>query len=163
MSAVIHKTQKVASNVQRKLIILDLDGVLWERSGKRASFNPGIKKFIRECYKIANVGFFTSSTQKNVEEPLRRLLTRQQWQRTIFRWYRPQCTLSPTPEKPWATVKKLDNVLAAFPYYQNSAIAMVDDSPTKMVCNPVANVVIRKPGQPLSELMEDIKACLAKQ
>lgn len=129
---------------RKKLIVLDLDGLLWNRKGRRVSIDPEAKSFISKCFKCADVGFYSSSTSKNVLAPLKALLTDKQQSQMSFFWDRSMCVLNPTIEVPYGTLKPVNRIRRLIPKYRNADIVIVDDSPSKMTSNRAESVVIRK-------------------
>lgn len=148
----IHSAQN-----RRDLIILDLDGVLWQRNRKQVVLHPGVRSFLEACYEIADVGYFTSSMLENVESQLHELLTEEQRRDTVFLWDRTYCVPMKLPGRPYGTAKEIQKVLNTFPQYKGGRVLFVDDSPYKMILNPPQNVVIYRLGQSLHSLLDDIK------
>lgn len=141
----------------RSLIILDLDGVLWQRNRKQVVLHEGVQEFLARCYAVADVGYFTSSTLANVEEPLNNLLTPQQRRDTVFIWDRSYCVPMKMPGRPYGTAKEIRKVLDAFPRYRGQKVVFVDDSPYKMILNPAQSIVIYDSSQSLLSLFDTIQ------
>ena len=159
---IILHTPSVTGKKLRKLLILDLDGVLWERTRKQVALSIGVYEFLSACYKEAEVAYFTSSTMENVEGALRKLLTDEQLRATVFVWDRAHTVPFRTPKTPWGTAKTISSVLEEFPQYKGHHIIFADDSPTKMILNPLENVVIYRQVETLEELLVKIKRRFTK-
>ncbi len=138
------------------LIVLDLDGVVWERNGRNISPTDGVHEFLAKCFEIAKVGFYTSSAYKNVVSGLHDLLTPEQEEETAFLWTRNMCEKAPTKDKPHGTQKPLIKIYKRFKCYGPLTTVIVDDSAEKMLQNPPNNTVIVVAGEELESTFSKI-------
>src|SRR5665811_811435 len=58
-------------------------------------FRPETRIFLKKCYEIAQVGFWSSTTEINASKILKYILTNEQWNKTKFFWYRDRVSLDP--------------------------------------------------------------------
>lgn len=95
---------------QRQLLVLDINGLLCRKVKKYSEehiqvdlqlqsygvkLRPGYRKFLTRCYTKYDVAFFTSTTQRNAEIILKKLLTKKQFKQVKFVWYRDRTYLDP--------------------------------------------------------------------
>lgn len=169
------------ATMSRKLIVLDINGVLCTKTQDNVEKNEGIKlatynvifrpeyrKFLNFCYENYDVGFFSSTTYKNASLILKKLLTPEQYKKTVFMWFRDRTVLDPDfnkdPEiKQFDTIKRLsdiiDNPIVNHDRrynYQNTVL--IDDSQRKTRFNDPFNIVIVPPydGSKEDDILESI-------
>ncbi|RNF14487.1 uncharacterized protein Tco025E_05819 [Trypanosoma conorhini] len=113
------------------LLVLDLNGVLVSRG--RGSFvdRPGVAEFIKFVMNNFVVAVWTSGLERTSNPIIDKVLDGFQ-DRLLFRLYRDSCTMWPTPEKPYRTIKDLQRIFDAYPksFHAVNTI-IVDDSPDK--------------------------------
>lgn len=154
----------------RGLIVLDMNKLLCDKiyqfdGTKKPDFetivvnthftvfiHPAARAFLEFCFQMADVGFWTSTTKRNAAPILEHLLTEEQKQKTVFRWYRDRTRLHPRFRKDsdilhYQTVKKLKDVwtcptINAMRCYSAANTVICDDDPQKLEVNDPANVVI---------------------
>lgn len=134
-----------APSTPPRLIVLDLDGVLWTRERRAVKHTEDVDLFLQKCFMVADVGFYTSSSYKNVSAALKELLSPEQFEMKAFMWTRKMCDKAPTPESPYATQKPLRKVYQHFARskgYGPHTTVIVDDSSEKVACNPAGNCVV---------------------
>lgn len=136
----------------RPLIVLDLDGVLWERFSREVKFADDARQFLTSCFRVADVGFYSSSTFRNIIEAYTELLTDEQQEQAAFLWTRNMCERDETSTNTHATVKPLSKVFAKYPQYNASRTVFVDDSESKMAPNDSENVIIKAADESLSSV-----------
>lgn len=145
-----------------KLLILDINGVLCCKVNKNSNINlqmqtinlnnytvilrPGCREFLEYCYKNYNVGFYSSTPFYNANAILNILLTKEQHQNTIFKWYRDRTHIDPENKK-FGTIKKIEDIFdnpvinEKFLYSYNNTI-LCDDSFSKTRFNNYKNIII---------------------
>lgn len=156
LEAYSRRLSKNSTRKRKKLIVLDLDGVLWNRKGKRVSMQNGARDLIEKCFAIADVGFWTSSTSRNVWAPLEALLTKKQQRKMAFFWDRSMCLKSPSLSLPYATRKPIRKIRKLLPKYKDAEIVFVDDTASKMIDNDPKCVVIQTPDMTFTDTLERI-------
>ncbi len=164
---------KVLGQLDRPLIVLDLNGVLCyrHRCSKKAMrylpkfglenfkvgahmvyLRPFAKEFIKYCLDNYHLGFLTSTTKKNAEPILKRLIPKEDWSKVKFFWYRDHTQADPeigtnplTPNH--STIKKIDEILASKEInpdgiYNYHNVTICDDSKRKLRFVPPKNYVL---------------------
>ncbi|KAL1531681.1 hypothetical protein AAHA92_31795 [Salvia divinorum] len=150
-----------AGHMQKKLLVLDLNGLLVDISSyipynydpdaiimKKAVFRrPHCDDFLTFCFQKFNVGFWTSRTKRNME-PLLDFLLGYNKTRLLFHWDQSHCTDSgyytiDKKNKPLLlkNLKKLwDKCEPGLPWetgvYNESNTLLLDDTPYKALTNP---------------------------
>ena len=147
----------------RRLIVLDLDGLLWSRKGKRILMKKGVEEFLNHCFSMGDVGFWTSSTSKNVWPALEGLLTQEQRQNMAFFWDRSMCLRSPSIHLPHGTRKPIRKIRKLLPKYMDAKIVFIDDTESKMSDNAPENVIIQDPSMQFDETLRLITKRFIKQ
>ena len=146
---------KVADlSIQKKLIILDLNGLLISReyvkdrtkkppkNAKRAGnffvyFRPGLNEFLTVIFKRYDVAVWSSACKHNVDM-LCKLVFKERIDQLVFIWYQNQCTKEEHPDKKMKNIKPLyckDLKKVRFKYVNYLHILMLDDSKHKMKLN----------------------------
>ncbi|KAJ3346908.1 hypothetical protein GGF32_007218 [Allomyces javanicus] len=145
----------------RYLVILDLNGCLLARPSreeqKHARDSPfemppriaTVKKkpvYVRPhasefakfalCMPNVDVGVWTSAMPDNAARLAELALGKSVLDQLLFLWGRDKCTLDATGDSPWATVKDLHKVYAAYPHYSPATTLIVEDSLFKCRLNP---------------------------
>lgn len=120
------------SNVRRAfLLVLDLNGVLVARG--RGSFidRPGVEEFISFVMNNFVVAVWTSGLERTSNPIIEKVFDGYQ-DRLLFKLYRDACTVVPTDDKPYRTIKNLQRIFDAYPksFHAVNTI-IVDDSPDK--------------------------------
>lgn len=113
---------------------------------------PHVKEFLDFCFLNYDVGFFSSTTEKNAGEILSVLLSDVQKKKVKFFWYRDRTRLDPdygkdSEIKNFDTVKLLDDIIESpmINYerkYNENNIFLLDDSEKKTRFNNSDNVII---------------------
>ncbi|PWV02316.1 hypothetical protein C4B63_2g33 [Trypanosoma cruzi] len=120
------------SSVRRAfLLVLDLNGVLVSRG--RGSFfdRPGVCEFINFVMNNFVVAVWTSGLERTSNPIIDKVFDGFQ-DRLLFKLYRDSCTVWPTPEKPYRTIKNLQRIFDSYPKSFNAVnTIIVDDSPDK--------------------------------
>ena len=145
-----------------KLIILDVNGLLCRKILKTiidtkqinhfetleldkyiVVIRPDVRSFLSKCYSFGKVGFWSSTNQINAEPILKHILTEEQFEGALFKWYRPKTRPDPETSK-FATMKVLDDLYASkiVSSYDFANTVICDDEQTKLRKNPVENCVI---------------------
>jgi hypothetical protein len=157
----------------KKLLVLDLDGILFQkeydpestiplqpgsfRSGKfYITPHPDLESFLDELFKKnIFVGIWSSSQKATIKGILSQLFPAKYYpKRFLFIWSRDRCQMDPDagkdPEiKEFATVKKVSSIIKNpvvnyLKAWNTENILMVDDSPLKLRFNPSSTMHIRK-------------------
>jgi hypothetical protein len=119
-------------------LLLDLNGILFYRNGKRIIRRPYHKEFLVYCFTNHKVGIFTSMTEINMELSLHKVLTKEQCNSLFIKLNRSHTISSPTKSKPWATIKKIpEDLLTKYP-----RIILIDDEYDKIKNNPERNILL---------------------
>ncbi|KAJ3358939.1 hypothetical protein GGF32_009867 [Allomyces javanicus] len=142
---------------QRYLIILDLNGCLMARLSreehgrlqtspeyrpprplvghigrKPVYIRPHVETFLQFAFALdahLDLAVWTSANEDTAQELAHRIMSRKTVHRLRFLWTRSRCTADALGSTPWATIKDLDAVYAAFPdEYGPHNTVMVDDS-----------------------------------
>ncbi|KAJ3369641.1 hypothetical protein GGF31_005159 [Allomyces arbusculus] len=142
---------------QRYLIILDLNGCLIARPSreehdrlrtspeyrppppsvgqigrKPVYIRPHVETFIQFAFALdahLDLAVWTSANEDTAQELAHRIMSRKTVRKLRFLWTRSRCTADALGSTPWATIKDLDAVYAAFPdEYTPQNTIMVDDS-----------------------------------
>jgi hypothetical protein len=149
-------------NVPKKLLILDLNGVLIHRVISNninlkskivlGKFNillrKGIRKFIDKCLAKYNVAIWSSVTKKNINDYIK-LIFGDRENELIFVWDQTHCHAIPRKNTYPLFIKNLETVWVKFPQYNQNNTIIIDDSPKKMVNNPKCCVIIAKEWIPI--------------
>ncbi|KEG13281.1 hypothetical protein DQ04_01101020 [Trypanosoma grayi] len=113
------------------LVVLDLNGVLVARG--RGSFidRPGVMEFVSFVMNNFVVAVWTSGLERTSNPIIEKVFDNYQ-DRLLFKLYRDACTMRPTPDKPYRTIKNLQRIFDAYPksFHAVNTI-IVDDSPDK--------------------------------
>jgi TFIIF-interacting CTD phosphatase-like protein len=143
------------------LILLDLNGVLCrkiasgpvpENALQLQSYavepRPGVKEFLEFCYSHYTVGFFSSTTFRNADPILKKILTPEQYQLSKIKWFRDRTRFDPDT-KDHTTIKVLkdlfDNPIAnSERIWSESNTLLIDDSIEKTRFNSPKNVLLVK-------------------
>ncbi|KNE62187.1 hypothetical protein AMAG_07431 [Allomyces macrogynus ATCC 38327] len=145
----------------RYLVILDLNGCLLARpsreeqkSARESPFElpprlatvkkkpvyvrPHASEFAKFalCMPNVDVAVWTSAMPDNAARLAELALGKPVLDQLLFLWGRDMCTLDATGDSPWATVKDLRKVYAAYPHYSPSTTLIVEDSLFKCRLNP---------------------------
>ncbi|XP_042428101.1 uncharacterized protein LOC122015334 [Zingiber officinale] len=158
--AVILTTEKLLSTSRKKLLVLDLNGLLadivlyrrrTQKSYTRVGENLVLKRpfcedFLKFCFERFNVGVWSSRMRKNVDVVVDYLM--RNWKhKLLFIWDKSKCTDTgyrtiENRHKPLVLkeLKRLWNNEHGLPWkkgeYSPSNTLLVDDSPCKAICNP---------------------------
>ena len=141
-----------------KLLLLDINGLLCCKTNQNETnlssihlkayhviLRPYYKEFLDFCYKHFNVGFFTSTTEKNAKIILNNLLTEEQIKNTKLMWFRDRTHLDYESYKTFNTIKKLNDIydypLFNCQYHEHNTI-LIDDSFNKVRYNEPKNIII---------------------
>ncbi|KAJ3372675.1 hypothetical protein GGF31_001700 [Allomyces arbusculus] len=154
-------TPATSLTAPRYLVILDLNGCLLARPSreeqKHARDSPfempprlaTVKKkpvYVRPhasefakfalCMPNVDIAVWTSAMPDNAARLAELALGKAVLDQLLFLWGRDKCTLDATGDSPWATVKDLRKVYAAYPHYSPSTTLIVEDSLFKCRLNP---------------------------
>lgn len=140
------------------IIILDIDGVLCFRKfqtnlekvelGKKIIYpRIGIKEFLEYIFENYQVAVFSSTTEKNADPILKYMLSEEQYDKLVFKWFRDRTRLDKNYEEIYDTVKVLEDIIDNPIINYNRHIKledllMLDDSPKKMRLNDKKNYLI---------------------
>ncbi|KNE67850.1 hypothetical protein AMAG_12566 [Allomyces macrogynus ATCC 38327] len=145
-----------APPAQRYLIILDLNGCLIARPSreeyerlreppyrppppsvgqigrKPVYIRPHVETFLQYAFALdahLELAVWTSANEDTAQELAHRIMSRKTVRQLRFLWTRSRCTADALGSTPWATIKDMDAVYAAFPdEYTPQNTIMVDDS-----------------------------------
>lgn len=168
-----------------ELLLLDIKGVLCQEVTEKPNqpyiklknyyiiLRPGLTEFLKYCYDHYTVGFFTSTTKKNANLILDRILTQEQFKLVHINWSRSRTRYEPTEKHGYKTIKVLKDLFDNPEYNHNrnwseSNVILVDDSIDKVRFNKPENILIAPSFDPtkqdtvLVDLMEQITAKFAK-
>jgi hypothetical protein len=155
-----------------KLLVLDVSGFLCSKVANTVYesphgyevihqhyytivLRPWVRKFLKFCFDNYDVGFFSSSTYNTIHPLLEAILTEEQKQQTVFRWYRdqtemdPEIGTNPLTDK-FSTIKPLSKIISSpeanplvgcEPLYNYYNVLICDDSPLKTRFNPALNTM----------------------
>jgi hypothetical protein len=151
-----------------KLLILDINGLLCHKVAKDFIVPNGLKMitlknynvilrpftliFLEFCYSNYLVGFFSSTTYSNAEAILNAILTPEQKEKTVFKWYRDMTKLDPDYGIN-ENIKKYDTIKCLSTAFEHPIInkdrmftlkntLICDDSGIKLRFNPKDNNII---------------------
>lgn len=143
VSAVNDKTATISTNngydvsVERKvvkkafLVILDLNGVLVAKKGKRCAHRPYLNEFLEFLFKNFVVGVWTSGMERTCAAIIDDVIGKYK-NRLLFTFYREKCEPAPTADKKYGTKKNLQRIFNMFSGSFHSAnTIIIDDSPEK--------------------------------
>lgn len=165
--------------MSERLILLDLNGVLCRKitSGPMPenAFDlrayaveprPGVTEFLEFCYSHYAVGFFSSTTFKNADPILKKLLTPEQYKLSTIKWFRDRTRFDPdnTNHETVKVLKDLfENPVTNYDRVWNETnTLLIDDSEQKTRFNSKGNVLLVKSytgdsqDRELALLMEEI-------
>lgn len=132
------------------LLILDLNGVLVNRSGrKQCALRPHLEDFLSYVFKNFVVGVWSSCERRNGEIIIEQAFG--EWAPELsFQMFRDECTPAPTPDNAYATKKDLANLWVKFHgvFDQNNTI-IIDDSAEK--CSHLRNALCPLPYDAIDE------------
>ncbi|XP_021286327.1 uncharacterized protein LOC110418038 [Herrania umbratica] len=160
-----------SSHPKKKLLVLDLNGILVDVVQNPGEFKPDIRlsgkgvfkrpfcdDFLEFCFRTFNVGIWSSRINKNVKRLVGFLLKK--WRRNLlFCWHRKQCTKTKfktiEDKKKPLVLKELSklwgrqspNVPWEKGEYDESNTLLLDDSPYKALHNPANTAVFPYPYQ----------------
>ncbi|KNH06075.1 phosphoprotein phosphatase protein [Perkinsela sp. CCAP 1560/4] len=129
-----------------KLLLIDMNGVIVDRTKKNRSFapRPGIDTFFKRILSRFAVGIWTSAIKKNALICLKKVLPEEIRQNVFLFLTREHCTVRWTPENPYGTIKNLsllwDNPRIYGKWDQTNSL-LIDDSVEKTGSHP-ENVII---------------------
>ena len=111
------------------LLCLDLNGtVLYRNKNTRSCIcRPFLQEFLSQAVRFYDVAVWSSGTKTNMDSLVRDLF-REHYDELVFKFYRNNCDIAPSKEKPWATQKNLSSIP-----FQYDSIIMVDDSDDKII------------------------------
>ena len=129
-----------------RLLILDINGVLCCKIANQVVLRPDYKEFLSFCFDNFTVAFFSSTTYKNANAIINKLLSSEQRSKVAFFWYRDR-TRKDHEMGGYSTIKNLidvfDNpVINKENKYNKYNTLICDDSPTKLRFNDEQNVII---------------------
>lgn len=148
-----------------RLLILDINGLLCCKISKNSTnlevlklgfydviLRPYCREFLDYCFDNFTVAFYSSTTYKNANIILDKLLTSTQKSQCLFRWFRDRTRLDPDYGKikgitPFDTIKLLKDVFENASLNEDRRITenntvICDDSMRKMRFNSSDNVII---------------------
>jgi len=167
----------------KKLVILDVNGLLGYKCGKDEIFDdslprqklefydfierPGVKPFIDKLLEKYQIAIFTSATFYNYEGIIKKLLTPEQVKSMTFRWYRDKTRHDREANilglEKYSTVKVLQDLFDNPVYnrddeFNSTNTILCDDCPIKTRHNPPENVIIVEgfKGDPQDTYLEDL-------
>lgn len=124
-----------------KLLLLDINGLLCcKKNNHKIILRPYYKEFLDFCYLHFNVGFFTSTTEKNAKLILNQLLTQEQFNQTTLMLFRQHTHRDYESYKIYDTIKNLNDVYDTM--YHDKNTILIDDSPEKVRYNNPKNIII---------------------
>jgi len=143
------------------IIILDIDGVLCFRKpqtglskisiGNKFVYpRKGIKEFLIYLFEKYEVAVFSCTTEKNAEDILKQMLTAEQYNKLLFKWFRDRARLDKEYDTIYDTVKVLEDivdnpVINVERKIKMEDLLMIDDSVKKMKLNDKKNYIIVNP------------------
>ncbi|OMO62940.1 NLI interacting factor [Corchorus capsularis] len=171
-SLILHSSlERICTNFpKKKLLVLDLNGILVDVVPNPGEFRPDIKlsgkgvfkrpfcnDFLEFCLRTFNVGIWSSRINKNVRI-LVDFLLRKRKKNLLFCWDRSRCTitkLETLEDKPKPLVlkelRKLWKNVSKLPWekgeYDESNTLLLDDSPYKALRNPANTAIFPFPYQ----------------
>jgi hypothetical protein len=122
-----------SSTSNHKLIMLDMNGTLIHRyeykpnQPRKYTQRPYLVLFFRFLFRRYKVGIWTSGKESNMR-PIAKAIFGNYYKQLTYEWYRDQCDLRPTEEKPWNTIKDMNKLKGKF-----KSVIMIDDSKEKIV------------------------------
>lgn len=122
---------------KKKLLILDLNGVLIDRNRETKQYvkRPQVEVFLDWCFEHFEVAVWSSAKKHNAERLALDTLGLERTKRLRFLWHQDQCT--PHPTKEFVFKKPLQKVWDIFPHhYDQTNTIIMDDTPEKMEDNP---------------------------
>lgn len=148
-----------------RLVVLDLNGVLSykcsldsviensaiiELARAKVVLRPGYAAFLAHCYEHYSVAFFSSTTYTNANPILEKMLTAEQKQQTVFRWFRDRTRLD--PDYGTGDVAKFDTIKLVKDIIENPTVnesrvysyenvLLIDDDLNKVRLNNPKNVM----------------------
>lgn len=158
------------SGLSRKLVVLDLNGVLVHRAyvgaGQQAhpvaegaspasrvgafdvTLRPNLIPFIDYLFRHFDVAIWSSATPENVRKTLFRVLGKRRCAKFVFIWSRNQCDAVPAPSFSAGThgqqillSKPFHRILDEYSQYTTDHIVIIDDSAQKYAGHPNVFVV----------------------
>lgn len=160
--------------VRRRLLILDLNGLLChrkhvselhegipesviahaQRRGNQFVWaRPHVDEFLRYCVDRFDVGLWSSATQQRLMEFLPAVVAEDVYARLAFVWSQDQCDLEEgaggNPITIWK--KNLSRVYAAFPQQMREDVLLLDDVVEKVRDNEPYSVMLVRPWCPYGD------------
>lgn len=131
----------------KKLVILDVNGILGQKFNSRFILRNGVKKFTRKLLETYDVGIFSSTTYKNGNPVIRDVFGRK---RLVFKWFRDRTKFDPEcddEKDSYKTVKYISDVITnpIVNYnrnYNKFNVVIVDDEYSKVRFNDISNVIV---------------------
>lgn len=189
----------------RGLLVLDINGLLCRKVNKASTeytqadlqlpsygvfLRPNYNNFLRRCYNKYDVAFFSSTTAANAGPILKKLLSKKQFKKTKFIWYRDRASLdqdwcvdpisshsswefedlAQEEIKKYSTVKRLSSIwenpiINAERIYSKKNTLICDDSYMKLRLNPRLNClrVLPYTDNTEEETLDDVWQTILKQ
>ena len=174
-------TDKTADEItDKRLIILDVNGLLCKKLLKTDSecdkilkyygshetlelerffvfIRPHVREFITKCYSYGTVGFWSSTKRVNAEPILKHILTKSQYEKSLFRWYRDKTKSDPETSE-FATVKIIQDLFDSEGHpkcYGFNNTVICDDESSKLRHNPENNSIVFRSFDPCDNTKED--------
>ena len=134
-------------NVQRKLLILDINKVLIYRlSTSYYVVRPHAKEFLSDMAERFTLALWTSMKNTSAKKCIKELFCDSSSD-LLFKWYQPKCTrlhahsvdekCTELPDTKPTFLKNLSDVWKEYSQYSESNTILLDDSPEKCINNPI--------------------------
>lgn len=122
----------------KKLIVLDLNGVLIHRNRKDVELRPYVHQFLDKLFESNfQVAIFSSCKEKNGKPLVNNIFYKYNFE---FLWFRDRCKFDPEDDG-FSTIKDINDIVSnpvinCDRIYTKNNILFIDDSKNKMRFNP---------------------------
>jgi hypothetical protein len=172
-------TAGVKSEVKGEKVLEVNEKTTFKAPSYRVTQRPHLDQFLGFCFEHYNIGFLSSTTFKNANHILQAVLSKEQFDATLFCWYRDHTHFDPDYKPGQKGVTKFETVKYIADIYNNPVVnynrvfhpnnvLLVDDSEQKTRFNPAQNIILVSPytgsadDNELQRLLEELPARFAQ-
>ena len=128
------------SGVAKRLVVLELNGLLCHRTLESTIICPGVGQFLALLFECFHVAVWTTTTRTH-GQPLVEAIFGNYVPSLVFVWYR-RDTRIVNPLVDWDRVKPLELISHFNKTWDSTNVVIIDDDPQKLRTNPSFNSLI---------------------